>query len=186
MAPIRVTENRSFHVHHTVVGVRIGSFGARFHIHHSDFELAQRSRDFAAAIDGHHHFSRGRVDPNLTAEKQQVVEAGGKVKGAGILQKEWALLWEKQLVRLQVELLLIQIGVREISIYREIGHQIRAQPILDIDAARMQRLRIAAFPQTGISRSTYGFKMKSLPLLMSPMPASARYSETLVIPNVLR
>ena len=114
------------------------------------------------------------------------IEAGGKVKGAGILQKEWALLWEKQLVRRQVELLLIQIGVREISIYREIGHQIRAQPILDIDAARMQRLRIAAFPQTGISRSTYGFKMKSLPLPMSPMPASARYSETLVIPNVLR
>src|SRR5215469_2014346 len=60
--------------------------------------------------------ARARIYPRflLTSQEKQVVEAGREIEDTGIFQEERALLREEQLVRRQIEQLLVDIGIGKI------------------------------------------------------------------------
>ena len=97
---------------------------ASIHIHDAEFELAQRTRNLGAAVDGNLLASDG-INADLTAEKERIkLAAQGKVEYAGILQKELPFLWKEELVGCEIELLRVHIGVGEVGVSGEIGDQI--------------------------------------------------------------
>src|SRR6266566_5374809 len=90
-AYVRVTEQRALGAHYGVVDGGIRAIRARLHVHDADLIIAQRARQLPPCVHGY-DLARNRVDPDLTAEKEQVLESGREVEDAGVLQEELPLL----------------------------------------------------------------------------------------------
>src|SRR5438094_4589916 len=114
-AYVRVTEKRALGAHYGVVDGGIKAIRARLHVHNADLIIAQRARQLSPCVHGY-DLARNRVDPDLTTEKQQVLESGREVEDAGVLQEELPLLGEEDSIRRQVELLLVDVGVSKVRI----------------------------------------------------------------------
>src|SRR5216683_6838038 len=114
---------------------------ASVHIHDAEFELAQRTRNFATTVDGNFLAGNG-INTNLAAEKERIdIAAQGEIEYPGILQKELPLFWKEELVGREIKLLRVDIDIGEVRVGGEIGHQIRAQAELDVDATGVERAR---------------------------------------------
>src|SRR4029077_1030654 len=78
---------------------------------------------------------RHRIDADLAAEEQQVLVTHIEIENSGIFQEKLALLRNKNGKRSQIELLLVDIRGGKIGIPREVQNNVRANSILDIQAA---------------------------------------------------
>src|SRR6266487_2509304 len=138
-AYVRVTEQRALDAHYAVVDGGIRPIRARLHVHDSDLIIAQRARQLSPCVH-RDHLTGVRIDPDLTTEKEQVLESGRKVEDAGVLQEELPLLGEEDSIRRQVELLLVDVGVSKVRIDGQVGHQARPQAVLDIHAPSVEKV----------------------------------------------
>ena len=138
-AEVRVSKESALHADHSVVGVRIRAVGTSLNVHNADFILAQRACHLRSAVNRNDLAGVG-IDADLSAEKEKVLEAGREVEDASVLQEEWALFRKEELERGQIELLLVYIGVRKIGVSCQVGHQVRAQAVLDVHPSGIQRV----------------------------------------------
>jgi len=89
---------------------------------------------FCATLYGY-LIPRHRIDADLAAEEQQVLVTHIEIENSGIFQEKLALLRNKNGKRSQIELLLVDIRGGKIGIPREVQNNVRANSILDIQAA---------------------------------------------------
>src|ERR1051326_5602838 len=115
---VRTGPQRFLQAQHRIVGPGIEPIGADIYIHHSEFQAAESSRQLRAAIDGH-LLAGHKINADLAAEEELVLDAAVEAEDAGIFEKELAFLRNKYLEGRQVEWLGIDVGVSEVSI--EIG-----------------------------------------------------------------
>src|SRR5437763_9524423 len=122
-----------------VVGIRIRTGLARLHVHHADIESGNVAGDFAADIN-RHFLPADWINPDLPRKKQQVLVPQQEIEYVRILQEKPPLLGNKDWKRREVELLLVNVRVREIGIERADRDQIAGQAIFDVAAAGVQGL----------------------------------------------
>lgn len=80
------------------------------------------------------------IDNDLAAEKQVCTLAVAKQKGAAVFQEERPLFGQKNLKGSWIESLRVDVGIGEVGVDGEVGDQVAAQAILEIESACVQGL----------------------------------------------
>src|SRR5215470_710094 len=168
---VRACPQRPLDARDSEIGVGVRARLASIHIHHPYFELTECACHLGSGIDGNFLAGNG-VDPDLAAEKQRIrITTDGEVEDAGIFQKELPLFGKEQFVWGEIKLLRIDIGIGEIGVDSQIGHQIRTQAQFDIDSAGMKGAR--AWGKSGASRARWEMAEAGQPIRFHDEEATA-------------
>ena len=100
------------------------------HVQQADVELAGLARHAPAAVD-RNGLAR-RTDPDPTTEEQLDLAGIADREEAGVLQEERALLREEQIEAIEVDLLIVDLDLREIGVDGAVEREARRQAVLDV------------------------------------------------------
>ena len=100
-------------------------------------EASQCAGHLRASID-RYLLSANWINSNLAAKEQQITGLRREFEDSSILQEKLALLREKKLERGQIELLDVHVGVSEVGVARQVGHQIGTHSDLQVESTRQE------------------------------------------------
>src|SRR5581483_2717410 len=112
--------------------------GPSLDVHKAQVQRMRVAGDLPPYIDGN-LLTAHRIDSDLAGKEEQILVPEQEIEDIGIFQEETPFLRNLYGIGRQVELLLIDIRVRKVSVHGTQGNEVAGEPILHVDSAGVQR-----------------------------------------------